>query len=127
MLLINYVPVGTLYVVRKNSVTSTFSSIDSFGEPDYKSFYVLDVNSLYPFVMRNNEYPVKYICKLPKSTIKELTEYIKIKAVVARVLIETNKPVYAVNRDRTLFPIGVFETVLTTLQIHGHVLTQKHQ
>ncbi|GAJ00381.1 unnamed protein product [marine sediment metagenome] len=24
--------------------------------------------------MRNNEYPVKYICKLPKSTIKELTD-----------------------------------------------------
>ncbi|GAI68253.1 unnamed protein product [marine sediment metagenome] len=96
------------------------------GEPDYESFYVLDVNSLYPFVMRNNEYPVKYICKLPKSTIKELTEYIKIKAVVARVLIETNKPVYAVNRDRTLFPIGVFETVLTTPELkyaleHGHI------
>ncbi len=96
------------------------------GKPDYESFYVLDVNSLYPFVMRNNDYPVKYICKLPKSTIKELTEYIKIKAVVARVLIKTNKPVYALKRDRTLFPIGVFETVLTTPELkyaiaHSHI------
>lgn len=96
------------------------------GDPNYKSYYILDVNSLYPFVMRNNDYPVKYEHIEPEITIKALTKYIKTKAVVAKVLIETNEPVYAVKRDRTLFPIGVFETVLTTPELkyaleHGHI------
>lgn len=96
------------------------------GEPGYESYYVLDVNSLYPFVMRNNDYPVRYEHIEPEITIKALTKYVKTKAVVAKVLIETNEPVYAVKRDRTLFPIGVFETVLTTPELkyaleHGHI------
>lgn len=96
------------------------------GEPDYDTFYVLDVNSLYPFVMRNNPYPVKYN-KMPKKTsINTLKRIIKSYSVVARVLIETNEPVYAVRRERTLFPIGVFETTLCTPELdyglkHGHI------
>ncbi|MBA7524176.1 hypothetical protein ES705_16313 [subsurface metagenome] len=96
------------------------------GEPNHESYYILDVNSLYPFVMRNNDYPVKYEHIEPEITIKALTNYIKTKAVVAKVLIETDEPIYAVKRDRTLFPIGVFETVLTTPELkygleHEHI------
>jgi len=96
------------------------------GEPNYDTFYVLDVNSLYPFVMRNNMYPVKYKKKLYKTTPNMLRNTIKTKSVVARVLIETNEPVYAVKRERTLFPIGMFETTLCTPELdyalrHGHI------
>ncbi|GAI65844.1 unnamed protein product, partial [marine sediment metagenome] len=96
------------------------------GKLNHEPHYVLDVNSLYPFVMRNNEYPVKYSCIMPSMSVKDLTEYIKTMAVVARVIIDTNEPVYAIRRDRTLFPIGIFETVLTTPELkyaleHGHI------
>ncbi len=96
------------------------------GEPDHDTFYVLDVNSLYPFVMRNNPYPVKYK-KIPcKTTPRSLRRYIQNYSVVAKVLVETNEPVYAVRRERTLFPIGRFVTTLTTPEIkyalsHGHI------
>ena len=96
------------------------------GELNYDSYYILDVNSLYPFVMRNNAYPVKYHKMPKKTTVRGLASYLRSKAVVAKVLIETNEPVYAVRRERTLFPIGVFETTLCTPELkyalaHGHI------
>jgi len=96
------------------------------GEPNHDTYYVLDVNSLYPFVMRNNSYPVKYGKIRQKASLRTLSTYLKDRAVVANVLVETNEPVYAIKRERTLFPIGTFETVLTTPELkyalaHGHI------
>jgi len=96
------------------------------GEKNYGTYYVLDVNSLYPFVMRNNRYPVKYSKMPKKTTLHRLEIYLRSKAVIAKVLIETDEPVYAVKRERTLFPIGVFETTLCTPELkyaleHGHI------
>jgi len=96
---------------------------DLSGQP----FYVFDVNSLYPFVMQRNSFPTKYV-KLhhkltPKKLAKLLTEY----AVVAKVVIETTEPVYAIKRGRTIFPVGHYETTLCTPELlyaleHGHVV-----
>jgi len=96
---------------------------DLSGQP----FYVFDVNSLYPFVMQRHSYPTKYV-KLhhrltPKKLAKLLTEF----AVVAKVVIETTEPVYAIKRGRTIFPVGTYETTLCTPELlyaleHGHVV-----
>ncbi|MCJ7828826.1 MAG: hypothetical protein MUP81_03680 [Dehalococcoidia bacterium] len=91
------------------------------------NYYFVDVNSLYPFVMRNNSYPCKYtqIVKEPsKSTLLEATRF---QSVVAHVLLNTDEPVYAVRRERTIFPVGTFWTVLCTPEIQyalkrGHIL-----
>jgi len=96
------------------------------GEPNHESYYVLDVNSLYPYVMRNNSYPVKYKKLRKHTSVRRLSLLTKNKSIVARVKIQTDEPVYAVKRERTLFPIGVFETVLTTPELkyalaHGHI------
>ncbi|MBA7528709.1 hypothetical protein ES705_20897 [subsurface metagenome] len=96
------------------------------GEPDYESYYVVDVNSLYPFVMRNNEYPVKYKHIGYNISVKELTDYIDNYAVVAKVGIDTDEPVYAVKRKLTLFPIGCFTATLCTPELkyaleHNHI------
>lgn len=96
------------------------------GDSNDETHYVLDVNSLYPFVMANNTYPTKYkkILHNPRSTTFE--DYLFTHAIVAKVQVNTIEPVYAVRDKRTIFPIGRFVTTLTTPEIkyaieHNHI------
>lgn len=96
---------------------------DLSGQP----FYVFDVNSLYPFVMQCHDYPTKYVKLDHRLTTTDLQDVLKYLAVVARVVINTNEPVYAIKRGRTIFPVGTFETTLCTPELlyaleHGHVV-----
>jgi len=91
------------------------------------NYYLLDVNSLYPYVMRNNLYPVKYKKISHKVTPKTLGVSLKTNAVTAQVLIDTDEPVYAVRRERCTFPVGRFWTTLTTPELKyafakGHIV-----
>lgn len=96
------------------------------GELNNGPYYIVDVNSLYPFVMRANLYPISYRKILNSPTCRSLRRYLKSKAVIAKVLISTDRPVYAVRRERTLFPVGIFWETLTTPELlygfkHGHI------
>lgn len=96
------------------------------GSLNSEKYYVVDVNSLYPTVMRNNSYPVKYRKLTRKVTLKKIETALKTKAVIAKVLIETNEPVYPVRRGRLTFPVGLFWTSLCTPELkhalkHGHL------
>ncbi|GAI70014.1 unnamed protein product, partial [marine sediment metagenome] len=84
------------------------------GELTNETYYMLDVNSLYPFVMRNNLYPVKYTKIVHNVTPRSLAASLQRKAVVAKVLLETDLPIYAVRRGRCMFPVGRFWTTLCT-------------
>jgi len=102
--------------------------VESFflGVLDNDNYYMLDVNSLYPFVMRNNLYPVKYKKISHKISLDTLGKCLETNGVVGKVLIQTDEPVYAVRRDRCVFPIGRFWTVLTTPELRyalakGHI------
>ncbi|GAI67834.1 unnamed protein product [marine sediment metagenome] len=97
------------------------------GELKDDNFYILDVNSLYPMVMRNNLYPVKYISQTHKIKVEALRNILKDRSVIAEVLIDTDEPVYAVRRGRTIFPIGRFWVTLTTPELlyaleHNHLI-----
>ena len=90
------------------------------------NYYMLDVNSLYPYVMRNNLYPVKYKKIHHELTQRAFSSYLDNNALTANVLIETDEPVYAVRRERCVFPVGRFWTVLTTPELkyaldRGHI------
>jgi len=96
------------------------------GDASNEKHYVLDVNSLYPYCMSINSYPVKYKHLKHNLSVKQLAEIIKEYAVVAKVDINTNEPVYAVRDKRTIFPIGKFTNALTTPEIkyaieHNHI------
>jgi len=96
------------------------------GELNNGNYYIVDVNSLYPFVMQNNSYPIRYEQILRNITLDDFQTVIKSKSIIAKVRIETEGPVYAVKGERTLFPIGKFDTVLTTPELryaleHNHI------
>ena len=95
------------------------------GELKNDNYYMLDVNSLYPFVMRNNQYPVRYERIYNKVTPKSLSRYLKRNSVIARILIETDTPTYGLKRERLIFPVGRFWTVLTTPELK-HALVNNH-
>jgi len=97
------------------------------GELQNDDYCIVDVNSLYPLVMRNFNYPVKYEKITSEVTTSSLRNILKSKSVIARALIETDEPVYAVRRGRTIFPIGRFWVTLTTPELfyalkHNHIV-----
>ena len=97
------------------------------GELNNENYYIIDVNSLYPYVMSSNLYPVKYEKIISRIGDTSLQHILKTKSAIAKVLINTDEPVYAVKRDRTIFPVGRFWTTLTTPELiyaleHNHIV-----
>lgn len=85
------------------------------GKLKKDNYYKLDINSMYPYVMKENDYPLKHIKTGtdidPRVILKAASAY----CYVARCEIDTDIPVYAVRSDKKLiFPIGQFTTTLTT-------------
>lgn len=80
--------------------------------------YQLDINSQYPFVMRNNTMPTRLLNYTVNATVLELAGWVKDKHCVAEVTIKTDSPAYPVYVDhKLLFPIGTFRAYLTTPEI----------
>jgi hypothetical protein len=78
--------------------------------------YILDVNSMYPFVMRYNKFPCVLTEFKEKGTPKEVEELIKMGfLVIAHCYVSTDEPVYPYRTDEHLiFPVGKFHTYLCT-------------
>lgn len=96
------------------------------GRLENGPYHIIDVNSLYATVMRREKFPCKFIKTRDHCTIDTLRYNLQSNAAIARVLIQTDEPVYAVKRKRTIFPVGRFWTVLTTPELvyalkHDHI------
>lgn len=99
------------------------------GELEGGPFATLDVNSMYPAVMATESVPVQLVDFLDHPDSRWLKDALKGHCVVARCLIETDQPIYPVRHNkRVCFPIGRFETVLSTpgireAQRRGHLVS----
>ena len=88
----------------------------------------LDVNSMYPYVMKHFAYPCRLVMYTETPSMRELERALISHAVIADVTVRTEEPVYAVRtRERLIFPVGEFRTVLTTPELHraiyaGHLV-----
>jgi hypothetical protein len=97
----------------------------ALGDLSYEPHYILDVNSLYPTVMRDGLYPVKYRTVFHNPSIKDMAEMVRSYAVHAKVRVKTKESVYAIKRDRTIFPVGRFVVGLCTPEIE-YAIEQGH-
>ena len=83
------------------------------GDTGKNKKYYVDFNSLYPAVMKNNEFSTRYYAKFKNPSNKKFAVYMKMFNVCAKVDIETDKPIFPYQtKDRLLFPIGRFTTYL---------------
>lgn len=96
------------------------------GELKNGPYYFLDVNSLYPFVMREHLYPVKYEKIIHTCSISGLSDILQEHRVIASVMVSSDESLYALRRKRTIFPVGKFSVVLTSGELSyalaaGHI------
>jgi len=87
--------------------------------------YRLDVNSMYPAVMRDNWYPTRLIGHTSRAEVAELHEWLAKWCVVAEVDLATDEPAYpVVVEGRLVFPVGRFLTVLASPELQ-HALERE--
>ena len=85
------------------------------GECKGGPFQTMDVNSMYPFVMKKYRYPVKLLRYAHSPTLQFIKEVLPRYGVIAEVTLQTDDPAYAVrHKGKTVFPIGRFVTSLCT-------------
>jgi len=84
------------------------------------NIYELDVNSMYPFVMKENLFPTIPIHSIPvyERSIEDLKECIsKGLFILADCDLNLKKAVIATKRDKLLFPIGKIKQIITSPEI----------
>jgi hypothetical protein len=78
----------------------------------------LDINSMYPAVMRDNVFPAVLRSVVKHPTKREMARWAKSYCVTALVDIRTKRPRFAYVQDHYLmFPVGRFTTTLTTVDL----------
>jgi hypothetical protein len=91
-------------------------------------FYLIDINSQYPFIMQTGFFPCKTLSHYKRVNIDDLVDVLDRFVVTAVVDIDTEIPAYPVKIDnRTCFPVGTFTTNLSTPEVnyalnHGHII-----
>jgi hypothetical protein len=87
--------------------------------PANKTYYYLDVNSMYPYVMKSFSYPVELIGYRVKNTVQDIANEIeKGYGVIAKVRVKTDLPVFPYRtKSKLIFPIGEFTTTLCTPEL----------
>ena len=93
--------------------------IGSFRGP----FHLLDVNSMYPYVMATNAFPSKLVSHTYRATVQDIRLWLQRYSVTARVRIRTSKPFAAVrDNHKLIFPIGEFDCILSTPELEYALL-----
>jgi DNA polymerase elongation subunit (family B) len=93
---------------------------EAFKLGDFKDVYYLDINSMYPYVMRNNDYPTRLVSSkiITNPTLNDLNDALNDnKFVLADCNLTLNNPIIGVKQDKLLFPIGKIRQTITSPEI----------
>ena len=97
------------------------------GKQNKPPYVSVDVNSLYPFVMRTYQYPTRLVDYVKYPDMEMLTTALNNRAIVAEVILRTDEPAYPVRQNKKIiYPIGTFKTYVCTQGLryaldHGHL------
>ena len=88
------------------------------GKLPEQDYYLLDINSQYPYCMKVFQYPtrIRYIKDEP--TIAFVQRLLQTKAVIGDVLVSVDQPMFGVrHNNRLIFPVGTFRVTLTSEEL----------
>ena len=89
------------------------------GNVKRKRLRCLDVNSMYPFIMRNEDLPTKMVGIKSGISVSALREIMREYLVIADMEFVIEKPIVGVKRGRLTFPIGNIRDTLTSPEIEA--------
>lgn len=101
------------------------------GKLPKDNYYYLDINSMYPYIMKSALLPYKLNSYATDIKPYILDYLLRDKYCIALVELDTDEPVYPIMRDnRLVFPIGKFSTVLHSQELqyavdHQHIRSVK--
>ena len=90
-------------------------------------FVKLDINSMYPHVMRSNLYPAKIRQWVRDPSLETVTRKLNTLCCIAEVEVDTDEPAYPIRQGgKLIFPVGSFTTRLCTESLRyaldrGHI------
>lgn len=97
-----------------------------FGEAPDDAYYYLDTNAMYPWCMKAHKYPWRLSGVFGPCSLDVLRQKLEWADVIATVRVKTLTPIYPVRvGDRTVFPVGEFNTTLTTPDLL-HAMQHRH-
>lgn len=83
------------------------------GTRSGEELFKLDVNSMYPFVMREREYPSELVSYSEDVPLRRLRSLLSSYYCLAEVELDSLVPIYALKTStKLIFPVGTFRTVL---------------
>jgi len=86
-----------------------------FGRQPRARYVTLDVNSMYPFLMKTRKYPFRCIEYKEECTLERLAWVLTKYGVCIDCTLETEEPAYAYREGlKIIFPVGSFRTGLCT-------------
>lgn len=97
------------------------------GDLSGQDWYKLDVNSMYPYVMKMDTYPIKMKAHTVNIPIDRLKKLLERYYVIASVVLDTPEPVYPSKHEgKLVFPVGRFVTSLHDSELryaleYGHI------
>ena len=98
------------------------------GKLPEQTYYKLDINSMYPYVMHRHEFPTELVGYREDVSAEDLAYWLQKYLVIADMEIEIDEPAVPVRVEkRIIFPTGRFRTQIATPEIeyvlkHGKVL-----
>jgi len=82
------------------------------------TFTLLDVNSMYPSVMADYQYPRRLLSHTRRANLEDVAIWLQQYSVCARVILRTMLPFAAVRAgSKLVFPVGEFDCILSTPEL----------
>lgn len=88
------------------------------GKYQGDTFYQLDINSMYPYVMKEYSYPTELRYMLYDPPLEEVDQLLLNHCVIAETYVNTDDDIYIYDlKGRNVYPTGSFYTTLTTEEL----------